>query len=234
MTFLDKENKSQYMYQTSWGMSTRIIGALIMTHGDDHGLVLPPNIAPIKVNIIPIGKNDPEVIEKSYQIAKYLKLENISCEVDNREKSPGYRFAESEMRGIPIRIEIGPRDVQNDTCVLVRRDTLEKIEVGLEKIAESIIKLLADIQENMYLRAKWRRDEMTKTVTNFEDMKHLAETENGFIRANWCGKRECEEKIKEETGITSRCIPFNEEFRDGKCIYCNEEATKLVYWGKQY
>lgn len=138
------------------------------------------------------------------------------------------------MRGIPVRVEIGPKDVEKNTCVLVRRDTLEKIEVSLEKVIEEIRKLLSEIQENMYLRAKWRRDEMTKTVTTFEEMKYLAETENGFIRAAWCGKRECEEKIKEETGITSRCIPFNEEFKGGKCIYCGEEATKLVYWGKQY
>ena len=234
MTFLNKENKYQYMYQTSWGLSTRIIGAIIMTHGDDHGLVLPPNIAPIKVNIIPIGKHDTEVMEKSYQIAKSLKLENISCEVDDREKSPGYRFAESEMRGIPVRVEIGPKDIEKNVCILVRRDTLEKIEVSLEKVIEEIRKLLSEIQENMYLRAQWRRDEMTKTVTSFEEMKYLAETENGFIRATWCGKRACEEKIKEETGITSRCIPFQEEFKGGKCIYCGDEATKLVYWGKQY
>ncbi len=234
MTFLNKENKSQYMYQSSWGVSTRIIGAIIMTHGDDHGLVLPPNIAPIKVNIIPIGKNDAEVLDRSYQIAKDLKLANISCTVDDSEKSPGYRFAESEMRGIPIRIEIGPRDLLQNTCVLVRRDTLEKVEVSLDRVIEEIVRLLTDIQQSMYLRAKVRRDEMTKTVETFDEMKLLAQQENGFIRAVWCGRRECEEKIKEETGITSRCIPFEEEFLGGKCVCCGEEATKLVYWGKQY
>lgn len=234
MTYLDRDNRVQYMYQTSWGMTTRIIGAVIMTHGDDHGLVLPPNIAPVKVNIIPIGKNDSSVLGTSYQIAKELKLLNISCEVDDREKSPGYRFAESEMRGIPVRIEIGPRDLENGTCILVRRDTLEKQEVEISNVTEEIIKLLVDIQQNMYLRAKLRRDDMTKTVSNFEEMKHLAETENGFIKANWCGSRECEDKIKEESGITSRCIPFDEKFEGGKCVYCGKEATKLVYWGKQY
>ena len=234
MTFLDKENKTCHMYQTSWGMTTRIIGAMIMTHGDDHGLVLPPNIAPVKVNIIPIGKNNSEVIEKSYEIAKDLKILNITCEVDDSEKSPGYRFAESEMRGIPVRIEIGPRDLENNTCILVRRDTIEKIEVSLENVAEEVIKLLLDIQNEMYLRAKTRRESMTKEVKTLEEMKNLASEENGFIKASWCGKRECEDKIKEVVGVTSRCIPFDEEKKYDTCVCCNEEAKFLVYWGKQY
>ena len=164
MTFMDKDNQEKYVYQTSWGVSTRIIGALIMTHSDDHGLVLPPNIAPIKVTIIPIGKNNTEVLDRSYDIAKTLKLEGITCSIDDSEKTPGFRFAEEEMRGIPVRIEIGPRDLENNTCILVRRDTLEKIEVSLEHVVEEIIKLLLDIQNSMYLRAKIRRDDMTKSV----------------------------------------------------------------------
>lgn len=234
MTFLDRENKLRYMYQTSWGITTRIIGAMIMTHSDDHGLVLPPNIAPIKVGIIPIGKNNPAVVERSYEIAKELKLSNITCEVDDSEKSPGFRFAESEMRGIPVRVELGPRDLENNTCILVRRDTLEKIEVSLDNVCEEIIKLLLEIQNNMYLRAKIRRDDMTKEVSNLEEMQTLAQNENGFIKAMWCGKRECEDKIKEEAGLTSRCMPFNEQGHTGQCVCCGENATKLVYWGKQY
>lgn len=234
MTYLDKENQLRYMYQTSWGMSTRIIGAIIMTHGDDHGLVLPPNIAPVKVNIVPIGKNNEMVIEKSYQIAKELKLLGLTCEVDDSEKSPGYRFAESEMRGIPVRVEIGPRDMENNTCVLVRRDTLEKVEVSLDEVIEEIQKMLADIQNNMYVQAKVRRDNMTKSVNTFEEMKTLANRENGFIKAMWCGDRACEEKIKEETGITSRCMPFDDQGHTGKCVCCGRDADKLVYWGKQY
>lgn len=233
MTYLDRENKLRYVYQTSWGLSTRIIGALIMTHGDDHGLVLPPNIAPIKVNIIPIGKNT-EVLDKSYEIAKELKLANISCEVDDSDKTPGYRFAESEMRGIPVRIEIGPRDLTNHKAILVRRDTLDKIEVSLDNINEEVIRLLLDIQNNMYLRAKIRRDSMTKEVLTLEEMKDLSEHENGFIKALWCGNRACEDKIKEETGLTSRCMPFDEQGKTGKCVCCGEKADKLVYWGKQY
>lgn len=234
MTFMDKDNKEKYMYQTSWGMTTRIIGAMIMTHSDDHGLVLPPNIAPTKVTFIPIGKNNTEVLEKSYIIARSLKLEGITCSVDDSEKSPGFRFAEAEMRGIPVRIEIGPRDLENNKCVLVRRDTLEKIEVSLENVVEEVIKLLLEIQNSMYLRAKIRRDSMTKSVLTLEEMKALSEKENGFIKAYWCGNRSCEDKIKEEAGITSRCIPFDGDNRDGKCLVCGSPAKHLVYWGKQY
>ena len=234
MTYLDRENKLRYMYQTSWGLSTRLIGAIIMTHSDDNGLVLPPNIAPTKVVIIPIGKNNTEVLDKSYDIAKELKLLNITCEVDDSEKSPGFRFAEAEMRGIPVRVEIGPRDIENNTCILVRRDTLEKREINLEQVNEEIIKLLLEIQNNMYLRAKIRRDSMTKEVITLEEMKELAENENGFIKAMWCGKRECEDVIKEEVGVTSRCMPFDEQGKTGKCVCCGEPADKLVYWGKQY
>jgi len=234
MKYMDRNNEEKYMFQTSWGATTRMIGALIMTHSDDNGLVLPPNIAPIKVGIIPIGKNNSEVIEKSYEIAKELKLLNITCEVDDSEKSPGFRFAESEMRGIPVRVEIGPRDLENNSCILVRRDTLEKITVSLDNVNEEIIKLLLEIQNNMYLRAKIRRDDMTKEVTTLDEMKELSSNENGFIKALWCGKRECEDKIKEEVGVTSRCMPFDEQGHSGKCVCCGEEADKLVYWGKQY
>ena len=163
-----------------------------------------------------------------------LKLSNITCEVDDSEKSPGFRFAESEMKGLPVRVELGPRDLENNTCILVRRDTLEKVEVSLDNVCEEIIKLLLEIQNNMYLRAKIRRDDMTKEVTTLEEMTTLAQNENGFIKAMWCGKRECEDKIKEEAGLTSRCMPFNDQGHTGKCVCCGDDSTKLVYWGKQY
>lgn len=234
MTYLDRENQLQYMYQTSWGISTRIIGAIIMTHGDDHGLVLPPNIAPIKVVIVPIGKNADAVLEKSYEIARGLRTKGIETKIDDSEKSPGFRFAENEMKGIPVRIEIGSRDLEQGTCVLARRDTLEKEVVSLDNVCEEVVRLLLDIQESMLLRAKTRRDAMIHTATTAEEMDHIIEEESGFVLAPWCGNRECEEKIKENYGITSRCIPFDEEVHKEKCVVCQKPAKHMVYWGKQY
>lgn len=234
MTYLDKENKQQYVYQTSWGMTTRVIGALIMTHGDDHGLVLPPNIAPIKVVIVPIGKNNEAVLEKSYEIARCLKMKGIETKIDDSEKSPGFRFAENEMKGIPVRIEIGPRDLENGTCILARRDTLEKEEVSLTDVTEEVIKLLLSIQESMFLRAKTRRDAMIHEATSVEEMANIIENESGFVKASWCGDRACEDKIKEEFGITSRCIPLEGDHQEGNCVCCKKPAKHVVYWGKQY
>ena len=234
ITYLDKENKTRYVHQTSWGITTRVIGAMIMTHGDDHGLVLPPNIAPIKVVVIPIGKGKTEVLDKSYDIAKELKLSGVETIVDDSEKSPGFRFAENEMKGIPVRIEIGPRDIENNTCILVRRDTLEKQEINIEEVKDEVIRLLLDIQESMYLRAKSRRDSMTHTASTLEELDKIIEEESGFVEANWCGSLECENKIKELYGITSRCIPFDYEKKSGKCICCGKDADTIVIWGKQY
>lgn len=234
MTYMDKDNKQQYMYQTSWGLTTRVIGAMIMTHGDDHGLVLPPNIAPVKVVIVPIGKNNEEVVEKSYEIARNLNLKGITTRVDNSEKSPGFRFAENEMKGIPVRIEIGPRDLENGKCILARRDTLEKIDTSLENVEDEVIRLLLEIQETMFLRAQTRRDAMTNTATTKEEMNKIIEENSGFVIAPWCGSRECEDIIKEEFGITSRCIPFDGSETTGKCVCCANKAKYNVYWGKQY
>lgn len=234
VTYLDKENQRKYVYQTSWGFTTRVIGSMIMTHGDDHGLVLPPNIAPIKVVIVPIGKGDTSVLDKSYDIAKDLKLANIETIVDDSEKSPGFRFAENEMKGIPVRVEMGPRDINNNTCVLARRDTLEKIEVSLDNVKEEIIKLLLDIQEAMFMKAKIRRDSMIHQASTMEELNDIIEHESGFVEATWCGALECENKIKELYGITSRCIPFNHEKKQGKCVCCGKDADTLVVWGKQY
>ncbi len=234
MTYLDRDNKLQYVHQTSWGMTTRVIGAMIMTHGDDHGLVLPPNIAPIKVVIVPIGKNEDAVLEKSYEIARTLKEKGIDVKVDDREKSPGFRFAENEMKGIPVRIEIGPRDLEKNVCVLHRRDTLEKKEVSLENVLEEVIQLLLEIQENMYLRAKSRRDSMIHRAKTKEEMASVIEEESGFVLAPWCGDKKCEEEIKEEFGITSRCIPLEDALTTDDCICCGRKGKFMVYWGKQY
>ncbi len=232
ITFLNKENKLETPYQTSWGVSTRMIGSIIMTHGDDRGLVLPPKIAPIQVIIIPIGNSD-EIINLSNDIKEKLNNQNISNKIDNSDKTPGFRFAEAEVKGYPIRIEIGKRDLENKVVTLVRRDTLEKIQVGIDEVTTSVIKLLEQIQEDMYNRALNRRNSMIYEAKNYKDMTEIANNKPGFIKVNWCGNVSCEDKIKEDLGLKSRCI-IEEEEVDGPCVCCGEKATTRIYFGKQY
>ena len=232
ITFLNKENKLETPYQTSWGVSTRMIGSIIMTHGDDRGLVLPPKIAPIQVIIIPIGNSD-EIINLSNDIKEKLNNQNISNKIDNSDKTPGFRFAEAEVKGYPIRIEIGKRDLGNKVVTLVRRDTLEKIQVGIDEVTTSVIKLLEQIQEDMYNRALNRRNSMIYEAKNYKDMTEIANNKPGFIKVNWCGNVSCEDKIKEDLGLKSRCIIEDEEV-DGPCVCCGEKATTRIYFGKQY
>lgn len=229
--FTDSDNTLKTPYQTSWGVSTRMIGAIIMTHGDDHGLVLPPMIAPFKVIIIPIG----EVSEKLDELKNTLKENNITFKVDETNKTPGFKFAEAEVNGIPVRIEIGKRDLENNMITLVRRDTREKREVFTNTdIIHDVKLLLEDIQRDMYDRALRRREEMTYTCTDIEEFKDIINNHPGFIKAMWCGNSECEAKIKEIRGCKSRCIPFNEEKVDDKCIVCGKPAKDVVIWGIQY
>lgn len=228
--FLNEENKLVTPFQTSWGVSTRMMGGLIMTHSDNHGLVLPPNIAPIKVIFVPI-KNTEEVTKAIKKIAENLE-ESVSYKIDDSEKSPGFKFADAEVKGIPIRVEIGPRDLERNVVTLVRRDTLEKMEVSLEKAKEEIEKLLPMIQKDMYDRALKRRDSMIYEAKTKEEFKKIAKEKPGFIHIKWCGKRECEEKIKDETGLKSRCI--EKDIKDGICAYCGNPAKHIIYFGKQY
>lgn len=229
--FTDSDNTLKTPYQTSWGVSTRMIGAIIMTHGDDHGLVLPPMIAPFKVIIIPIG----EVSEKLDELKNTLKENDITFKVDETNKTPGFKFAEAEVNGIPVRIEIGKRDLENNMITLVRRDTREKREVFTNTdIIHDVKLLLEDIQRDMYDRALRRREEMTYTCTDIEEFKDIINNHPGFIKAMWCGDAECEAKIKEIRGCKSRCIPFNEEKVDDKCIVCGKPAKDVVIWGIQY
>ena len=231
--FSNRENKLDYVYQTSWGVTTRMIGALIMVHSDDNGLVLPPKIAPKQIVIIPIGDCE-QVKNTTNSIYEKLK-DKYSIYVDDSEKSPGFKFAEAEVNGIPVRIEIGKRDLENNNITLVRRDTREKIVINLDcDIEREIQELLNDIQNNLYNKAKERRDKLTFSATNLEEMKNIIETHPGFIKAMWCGNLECEEKIKEVNGIKSRCIPFNEEQISDKCICCGKDAKHMVIWGIQY
>lgn len=231
--FTNKDNKLEYVYQTSWGVSTRLIGGIIMVHSDNYGLVLPPKIAPIKVIIIPITTDD-EVIELANKIKSELEEKNISCEIDNKDKKPGFKFAEAEVRGIPVRVEIGKRDLANKEVTLARRDTREKITTTVEGITYKIESLLDTIQDNLYHQALQRREAKTHTANTLEELIETMNNDLGFVKTMWCGDRECEEKIKEVSGITSRCMPFEQEIISDKCVCCGKPAKKMIIWGKQY
>ena len=230
--FSDKDNKLKYVHQTSWGMTTRLIGAIIMVHGDDNGLVLPPAIAPTQVVIVPIQQKKEGVLDKAFELKEVLS--NFRVKVDDSDKSPGWKFSESEMRGIPVRVEIGPRDIENKEAVLVRRDTHEKMTVSLAEIGEKVQELLDTIQKDMLERARKHRDQHTYTATTLEEFEKTVNEKPGFVKAMWCGCQECEDKIKELTGATSRCMPFKQEQISDKCVCCGKPATKMVYWGRAY
>ena len=227
-----KDNSLQYVHQTSWGMSTRIIGAIIMVHGDDSGLVLPPMIAPVQVVIVPIQQKKEGVLDKAFEIKEALS--GFRVKVDDSDKSPGWKFSESEMRGIPVRVEIGPKDMAQNQAVLVRRDTREKQIVPLDRIQEKIGELLVQIQREMLERAREHRDAHTYTAEDFDVFKRTVEEKPGFVKAMWCGCRECEDKIKELTGATSRCMPFVQEKLADTRVCCGNPAVKMVYWGRAY
>ena len=231
--FTNKENKEEYAYQTSWGTTTRMIGGLIMVHSDDYGLVLPPRIAPKQVVIIPIGE-DQEVMEKASQINEELNHHQITSYIDDSKKSPGFKFAEAEVNGIPVRIEIGKRDLASSHITIARRDTREKILVSTDTNLSSYIEeLLETIQKDMYERAFKRREELTFEAHTLQEMEEILENQPGFIHAMWCGKKECEEEIKNIKGCKSRCIT-EEQSIDEKCICCGKEAKYHVVWGIQY
>ena len=232
--FLNKENTQEYVYQTSWGTTTRMIGGLIMVHGDDYGLVLPPNIAPKQVVIIPIG-DDERVNNLANFYNETLNKNNITSYIDKREKTPGFKFAEAEVNGIPIRIEIGKRDLESNNVTFVRRDTREKIVKSKDiDVVNYAKELLSTIQNDMYKTAKDRMNKLTFTAHNLADMENILNTQPGFIHADWCGNEECELKIKEIKGCKSRCILENEELIDGKCVCCGKDAKYHVIWGIQY
>lgn len=231
--FLNKDNKQEYAYQTSWGTSNRMIGAVIMVHGDDYGLVLPPKIAPIKVDIIPIG-NDILTSSEIEIIKNKLSENNITFKVDDSDKTPGFKFAESEVNGTPIRIEIGKRDLENKKVTLVRRDTREKISVDINEVIDKVKFLLTDIQDNLYNKALERMNALTFEASTMSEMESIIKEHPGFIKADWCGRSECEVKLKDKTSIKSRCILENEKLITGKCAICGKPAKELVIWGIQY
>ncbi|WP_163195613.1 proline--tRNA ligase [Clostridium thermarum] len=231
--YTDNTGKLQYVHETSWGMTTRLIGAVIMVHGDDNGLVLPPKIAPIQLVIVPIAQHKEGVLEKAEELKGRLsKL--VRIKLDSSNKMPGWKFAEYEMKGVPLRLEIGPKDIENNQCILARRDTGEKLTVALDEIETVVVQLLETIQKDMLERAKENRDKNTFPVRTLEEFVNTIETKPGFIKAMWCGERECEDKIKELTSATSRCIPFEQQKISDTCVCCGKPAKHMVYWGKAY
>ena len=232
--YTDKENKLQYCHETSWGVSTRLIGAIIMVHGDDSGLVLPPRIAPTQVMVIPIQQQKDGVLDKAYDLKDALS-KDFRVKIDASDKTPGWKFSAQEVQGIPVRIELGPKDIEKNQCVIVRRDTREKIVVSLDEVKEKLAEVLETMQDDMLERAKTFLAGHINDAHDYNEFKAIAETKPGFIRAMWCGDEACENKIKEDTTVTSRCMPFNDQEQiSDVCVCCGKPAHKLVYWGKAY
>lgn len=231
--FTGRDNTLQYPHQTSWGMSSRIIGAIIMTHGDNNGLVLPPAVAPVQVVILPIAMHKEGVLDKAMELRDRLAA-TFRVKVDDSDNSTGWKFAEYEMKGVPLRLEIGPKDIANNQCVLVRRDNREKTFVSLDQLEAAIAEQLEAVRAGLYEKALARREEMTYSAKTLEELKDLAEHKPGFIKAMWCGDLACEEALKEEAGVTSRCIPFEQEQLADTCVCCGKPAKHMLYWGKAY
>ncbi|MGI6020375.1 MAG: proline--tRNA ligase [Lachnospiraceae bacterium] len=236
ITYTDKNNKIQYVHQTSWGMTTRLIGAVIMVHGDDDGLVLPPKVAPTQCVVIPIRQNAEGVLENAKAAADAIKAAGIRVSLDDSDRSPGWKFSDQEMRGFPVRLEMGPKDIEKGECVLVRRDTREKISVKIQDAPDEVRKLLDTIQKDMFDRAKKFLDEHISEADNYDEFKKNIEEKPGFVKAFWCEELACEEKIKEDTTATSRCMPLEGDIvpEGAKCVCCGKPARHLVYWGKAY
>ncbi len=235
ITFTGRDNTLQYPFQTSWGVSTRMIGAIIMVHGDDDGLVLPPKIAPIQAAIIPVAQQKPGVLDKANELKQRLLDKDFRVKLDDSDKAPGWKFSQYEMLGVPVRIEIGPKDIEKNQCVLVRRDNREKIFVSLDNLEEAVTKALQDVHNAMYEAALKNLQEKTFEARTHEEFLDIAAHKPGFIKAMWCGDSACEDQLKDETGgVKSRCIPFVEDHLSDVCVCCGKPAQHMVYWGKQY
>ena len=231
--FTGRDNQLHHPYQTSWGVSTRLVGAIIMTHGDDDGLILPPAVAPYQVVVLPIAAHKPGVTEKAQELtARVAKFARVK--LDDSDNSPGWKFSQWEMKGVPLRLELGPKDIEKNQCVLVRRDTREKYFVSLDELETEIPRLLNELAQNLYQRALENREKRTWAAASMEEVKRLAEENNGYIKTMWCGSLACEEKMKEEAGLSSRCMPFEQEHLADTCPCCGKPANLMVYWGKAY
>ncbi|MBR4545866.1 MAG: proline--tRNA ligase [Oscillibacter sp.] len=234
ISFSDRDNQRRTPYETSWGITTRTIGGLIMTHGDNHGLVLPPRVAPTQVVVIPVAQHKPGVIDAASALCGRLQDAGIRVKMDASDNSPGWKFAEYEMKGVPLRVEIGPKDMDKAQCVLVRRDNGEKTFIPLSGLEEAVKNCLEEIQANLFAKAKRNLDEHTFDISTPEEAKAIVEGEGGFLRSKWCGSRECEEAMKERAGVSSRCLPFAQSGTEGTCPVCGKKCTTDIYWGVAY
>ena len=234
VTFTGRDNKPQYPFQTSWGSTTRMIGAVIMTHGDNNGLVLPPRIAPIQVVVIPVAQHKEGVIEANEAVKARLTAAGLRVKMDASENSPGWKFSEYEMKGVPLRLELGPKDMEKNQCVLVRRDNGEKLFASLDGIEDTVAKLLDDIHDNLYAKAKENLETHTYAASSLEEAKAVQEEKGGFIKTMWCGSLECELAMKEKAGMSSRCLPLKQERLGDVCACCGKPADKMIYWGVAY
>ena len=235
ITYTDKENKICHPHQTSWGCTTRMIGGIIMAHGDDNGLVLPPAVAPIQVVIIPVQQHKEGVLEHARAIADTLRAAGIRVKVDDSENSPGWKFAEYEMKGVPLRLEIGPRDIENNQCVLVTRHNRNKTVHSLDGIAETAAEKLEEVRTGLYEKARANLERRTYTCRTLDEINEaLTKNGDGFVRAMWCGDEACEDEVKAKTGVGSRCIPLEQEHLSDVCVCCGKPARHMVYWGKAY
>ena len=234
VTFTGRDNKLQYPFQTSWGSTTRMIGAVIMTHGDNNGLVLPPRIAPVQVIVVPVAQHKEGVTEKATELYDALKAAGIRAKIDLSDNSLGWKCAQYEMKGVPLRIEIGPRDIENGVCMAVRRDNGEKTSVALSELTSKVPELLDAVQRGLFDKAKKNLDEHIFEAHSLEEAKQLQEEKGGFIKTMWCGELDCELKMKEQAGMSSRCIPFKQEDLGDTCPICGKKAKHMIYWGVAY
>ena len=234
ITFTDKDNQQKYPFQTSWGLSTRIIGGIIMTHGDNNGLVLPPRIAPVQVIVVPVAQHKPGVIEKAQEVLETVKAAGIRAKIDLSDNSLGWKCAQYEMKGVPVRLEIGPKDIENGVCVAVRRDNREKVTLELDRVSELLPGVLDAVQNGLYEKAKKNLDDHCYPAYSVEEAKELQEKNGGFIKTMWCGELACELEMKEKAGMSSRCIPFAQEKLGDVCACCGKPAKHMIYWGVAY
>jgi prolyl-tRNA synthetase len=233
--YTDKDNKKATPHQTSWGVTTRLIGAIIMTHGDNNGLVLPPAVAPIQAVIVPIAQQKEGVLDKATELLNRLKASGIRVKLDDSKNSPGWKFAEYEMKGVPVRVEIGPKDIEANQCVIVTRHNREKTVVSLDNLEQAIQEKLVEVRDGLYQHALENRENRTYACTSMDEIiKTLEEKGDGFVKAMWCGEESCEDEVKEKTGVGSRCIPFKQEHLSDVCVCCGKPAKHMVYWGKAY